>query len=105
MYCARIVEQDEAELRISTPRRRATTSGNAVISTIIDTTLHLMADRIEYHRSRNRLTPVMPVRLPSQWHHDQIRDAATEADMTLSAWVRNAISKALEDQQRSRTAK
>lgn len=40
----------------------------------------------------------MPIRLPSRSHHDEIREAADNAGMTLSAWVRGAISRALEEQ-------
>jgi hypothetical protein len=40
----------------------------------------------------------MPIRLPSRTHHDELRQAAEEAGMCLSAWVRTAVSRALEEQ-------
>ena len=39
----------------------------------------------------------MPVRMPSPEHHDQVREAASKAGMTVSEWVRQAVARALEE--------
>lgn len=55
-----------------------------------------MTKRSEYFRIKNKVTPVLPVRLPSPEHHDEIRTAASSAGLSVSEWVRSAIGKALE---------
>lgn len=43
----------------------------------------------------NRRTPVVPFRAPSRQHHQEIKDAAAEAGVTVSEWVRRAVARAL----------
>jgi hypothetical protein len=43
----------------------------------------------------NRRTPVVPFRAPSRQHHEQIKNAAAEAGVTVSEWVRRAVARAL----------
>ena len=57
-----------------------------------------MNDRTNYFRRRNRRTPVMPIRMPSPQHYDQVRAAAKEVGSSVSAWVREAIHEKMERQ-------
>ncbi len=56
-----------------------------------------MTDRIDYDARMNRKTPVIPFRAPSREHHDQVREAAMTAGITVSEWVRQAVARALEE--------
>ena len=56
-----------------------------------------MTDRLIYYERMNRKTPVIPFRAPSPEHHDQVREAARTAGMTVSEWVRQAVARALEE--------
>ena len=56
-----------------------------------------METKSEYYKRMNQETPIMPVRMPSPKHHDQVREAAATAGVTVSEWVRQAVARALEE--------
>jgi hypothetical protein len=59
-------------------------------------TVRQMSNRTDYFKSMNSKTPIMPVRLPSRWHHDQVKTLAAEDGVTLSEWVRTLIGREVE---------
>ncbi len=58
-----------------------------------------MSDRTKYFKERNQLTPVMPIRLPSRRHHDEIRAMALEDGVTVSELVRTLIGREMKARQ------
>ncbi len=58
-----------------------------------------MSDRTEYFRVRNQLTPIMPIRLPSRRHHQEIKAMAQDDGVSVSELVRSLIGREMEARQ------
>jgi hypothetical protein len=58
-----------------------------------------MKQRTAYFKEANSRTPIMPVRLPSREHHDQVRTLAKEDGVSVSEWVRALIGREIEARQ------